>query len=105
MFNTLNLVGVRVGRRVRVRRRRAGRGRARRRRAGTRSTEKDRRDVLALENGGEELGVVILDVATSSLDDLLDVISGDRSLVIVEDEGGVGADEVGTLVVGNSEGH
>ncbi len=53
----------------------------------------------------EELGVVGLNLATSSLDQLADVLGGDRGLVIVEDEGGVSAEEVSTLVFGDSEGH
>ena len=53
----------------------------------------------------KELGVVRLHLATSRGDQLLDVLRRDRRTVIVENEGGVGAEEIRLLVVRNSEGH
>jgi hypothetical protein len=97
----INLIG--IGRRVR--RRRAGRRGGGGGRSLRDTTEEDIREILALEDGSEELGVVALNLDVGSLKDGSDVLGSDGGLSIVEDEGSESAAKIGTLVVRNSEGH
>jgi hypothetical protein len=58
------------------------------------------RDADVLQSAGEEHGPVGLDLGTSSLDELVDIVGGHLSLLVVEDQSGVRAQQLVLLSLG-----